>query len=201
MDDASGRCEHPAPQCCVSARLWRMDPLAAQKGSASPNARRHGAVEWAELAKVAAASGHTLRPCAVRVPPRLCHVRMRARATSIGIGQWRTWAESAKRINRRATATEYSLGCAPGMLGDLSDSARRALPPTNMLCGAFFIVHLRAQTLRACAFHFFAGAVGCCRSSLSPCRCPAPCSCQGVSVWASWHRPHAHKSGESAWHA
>ncbi len=54
-------------------------------GSAS-HARRHGAVEWAALAEVAVASGHILRPCAVCVPPRLCHMRMRARGTSIALG-------------------------------------------------------------------------------------------------------------------
>jgi hypothetical protein len=42
----------------ASARACGAWSLWLRKGSVSPDARRHGAVEWAELATVAAASGH-----------------------------------------------------------------------------------------------------------------------------------------------
>ena len=143
------------------------------------------------------AGGRALRPSAASA--RACG------AWSLSLRKGAHRQNAQKRITCGATATEYSPGCATGMLGDFSGSARRALPPTNMLFGASlgpFIVHLRAQTLRACAFRFLSGAVRCCRSSLSPCRCPVPFSCQGcqrLGILTSAAR--ALESGESAWHA
>lgn len=106
----------------------------------------------------------------------------------------RTWPQkSAKRIDRYATATDCSLGCAPGMLGDLSGSARRVLTRTNTLCEASlgpFIVHWRAKTMRA---PLFSG-----RRSLLPffripmsmlCAILVP-MCQRLGVWTLATRAH-----------
>ena len=115
MDDASGRCEHPAPQCCVSARLWRMDPLAAQKGSASPNARRHGAVEWAELAKVAAASGHICGRalCVCQRDCATCACGRGQPQSALGSGAHGQKAQSASIVAQQPPSTAWAVrrGC------------------------------------------------------------------------------------------